>query len=61
VSSWPGWPGEYRCGSCRVGGQAVLSGVIDLLRVNPRGRDIGVDSLVTELVIDRRLTHGATL
>jgi hypothetical protein len=35
--------------------------VIDLLRVNPCGRDIGVDSLATELVIDRRLAHGATL
>jgi hypothetical protein len=35
--------------------------VIDLLRVNPCGRDIGGDSLATELIIDRRLTHGATL
>jgi hypothetical protein len=61
VSSWPGSPGEYRCGTCRVDGQAVLPGMIDLLRVNPRGRDISVDSLATELVIDRRLAHGATL
>lgn len=30
----------------------------DLLRVNSGGRDIGVESLVTELVIDRRLVHG---
>jgi hypothetical protein len=37
-----------------VGRHAVLCGVIDLARVNPRGRDIGVDSLATELVIARR-------
>jgi hypothetical protein len=34
--------------------------VIDSLRINPRGQDIGVDSLATELVIDRRLAHGVT-
>jgi hypothetical protein len=38
----------------------VSADVIDLLRVSLAGRDIGVDSLATELVISRRLIHGAT-
>jgi hypothetical protein len=36
----------------------VCPGMGCLLRLVPGGRDIGVDPLTTELVIDRRLAHG---
>jgi hypothetical protein len=58
ISSSPWWSPEHRRRIRRVGGDAVVSGVPDRLRVSPGGRDIGVDSLATELVIDRRLAHG---
>jgi hypothetical protein len=35
--------------------------VTNLLRVNPRGRDIGIDSFATELAIDRVRTRGDTV
>jgi hypothetical protein len=38
----------------------VFAGVIDPLRVSPGGWDLGVDSLATQLVINRRLAHGVT-
>jgi hypothetical protein len=38
----------------------VFAGVIDPLQVRPGSRDLGVDSLATQLVINRRLAHGAT-
>jgi hypothetical protein len=41
-----------------AGEEVVCPGVICLLRLVPGGRDIGVDPLTTELVIDRRLAHG---
>jgi hypothetical protein len=43
-----------------AGGEAVFPGVTDLFRLRCVGRDVGVDSLAAELVIDRRLVHGAT-
>ncbi len=65
VSSWPWWPAKHRFRARRcvqeVGSDEVADGVADPwdpLRVSPGGRDIGVDSLTTELVIDRRLAHG---
>jgi hypothetical protein len=59
VSPWAWWS-EYRARNLRVGEQMVFAGVIDPLRVRPGGWDLGVDSLATQLVIDRRLAHGAT-
>jgi hypothetical protein len=38
----------------------VFAGVIDPLWVSPGGWDLGVDWLATQLVINRRLAHGAT-
>jgi hypothetical protein len=38
----------------------LLPEVRNLVRVGPSGRDIGAESLATELVIDRRLAHGVT-
>jgi hypothetical protein len=58
VSAWTWWC-EHRGRNRRVGEQAVFAGVIDPLRVSPGGRDIRVDSLATQLVINRRLAHGA--
>jgi len=46
--------------SAEVVPESVSAEVIDLVRVNLAGRDIGVDSLITQLVISRRLAHGAT-
>ncbi len=43
----------------RDGQSRVFAGVTDQLRVSPDGRDISVDSLTTQLVIDRCLTHRA--
>jgi hypothetical protein len=60
VRSWPWWPREHRCRIRLASEEVVLPGVTDLLRLSPGGPDIGVDPLATELVIDRRLTHGAT-
>jgi hypothetical protein len=58
VSPRPGRPGEHLRSTPCVGGHKVSSGVIGLFRANPSGRDIDVDVLATELVIDRCLTHG---
>lgn len=55
---WTGWSG-HRGQNRRVGERVVFARVIDPLRVSPGGRDIGVDSLVTQLVKNRRLTHEA--
>ncbi len=54
VSSWIWWF-EHRG---RVGEPVVCAGVIERLRVSPGGRDLGVDSLATQLVINRRVAHG---
>jgi hypothetical protein len=43
----------------RDGQHRLFAGVTDQLRVSPDSRDIGVDSLTTQLVINRRLTHRA--
>lgn len=58
VSSWAEGP-EHRWNQ-RVGGQAVFSGVSGSVRVWPTGRDISVDSLATQLIINRCLAHGVT-
>jgi hypothetical protein len=58
VSPWA-WCSEHRDRNRHLN-EMVFAGVIDPLRVGPGGRDLGVDSLATQLVIDRRLTHGAT-
>lgn len=58
ISFWIWWS-EHRGQNRRVGEQAVFARVIDPLRVIPVGRDIGVDLLATQLVKNRRLTHGA--
>ncbi|MGH3769907.1 MAG: hypothetical protein ACRDRW_00660 [Pseudonocardiaceae bacterium] len=62
IGSWPPWrPAEQRhTGARPPGGEALLSGRTDPVRVSPGSRDISVDSLAAELVIDRRLAHGAT-
>lgn len=54
VSSWIWWF-EHRG---RVGEPVVCAGVIERLRVSPGGRDLGVESLATQLVINRRVAHG---
>lgn len=40
-----------------AGGETVCPAAVRLLRLGPGGWDIGVDSLTTELVVDRRLAH----
>lgn len=50
--------GSAACRTRRAGRQAVFLEVIDPLWVGFGGRDLGVDSLATELVIDRGLAHG---
>jgi hypothetical protein len=34
--------------------------MIELVRVNPIGRDLGVEVLIAQLVINRRLAHRLT-
>ncbi len=58
VSSWAWWS-QHRGRNRRVGEPVVFTGVIDQLRASPGVPDIGVDSLATQLVINRRLPHGA--
>jgi len=58
VSPRPWRPSEHLRSIPCVGGHKVSPGVIDLFRTNLGGRDIDVDVLATELVIDRCLTHG---
>jgi hypothetical protein len=55
ISRWT-WS-EHRGRNRRASQPRVFAGVTDQLRVSPGGRDIGVDSLTTQLVINRRLTH----
>ncbi|MDT7716818.1 MAG: hypothetical protein QOH09_2810 [Pseudonocardiales bacterium] len=55
ISRWT-WS-EHRGRNRRDGQHSVFTGATDQLRVSPGGRDIGVDSLTTQLVINRRLTH----
>lgn len=54
---WLG-PGEHCRRSRAAGRETVCSGVVCLLRLALGGGDVGVDSLTTKLVIDRRLAHG---
>jgi hypothetical protein len=55
ISRWT-WSEHHRRNR-RDGQHSVFAGATDQLRVSPGGRDIGVDSLTTQLVINRRLTH----
>lgn len=50
---------EHRRRNRRDDQQRVFPGVTDQLRVSPDGGDISVDSLTTQLVINRRLAHRA--
>ncbi|MGH3868363.1 MAG: hypothetical protein ACRDQ4_20030 [Pseudonocardiaceae bacterium] len=61
VSPWSWWPSDHRRHTRCVGEEGMLSGVTDVVWIGPAGRDIGVDVLATELVIDWRLTHRVTL
>ncbi len=58
VSAWTGWF-EHRGRNRRDGQQMVFAGVINPLRVSPGGRDLDVDSLAAQLLINRRLAHSA--
>jgi hypothetical protein len=58
ISSCPWWSVERRRHTCSAGREAVFPRVTDPLQVSIGGRDIGVDLLATELVIDRGLAHG---
>ncbi|MDT7714349.1 MAG: hypothetical protein QOH09_341 [Pseudonocardiales bacterium] len=59
VSSWTWWSG-HRGRNRRGGEQMVFAGVVIApLRVIPGGRDIGDESLATQLLINRRLAHRA--
>ena len=60
LSACPSWPARHRAGTRRCVRAAGLSGVTNPLGAGPGGRDIGIDSLATELVIDRCLAHGVT-
>ena len=57
ISRWT-WSEHHRRNR-RDNQHSVFAGVPDQLRVSPGGRDIGIDSLATQLVINRRLTHRA--
>lgn len=56
----PRWPGERCHRALRRSGKAVLPSVTNSVLASPCGRDIGVDFLAAELVVDRRLAHGTT-
>lgn len=56
ISRWTWWPEHHRRNR-RDGQHRVFAGATDQLRVSPSGRDISVDSLATQLVINRRLPH----
>lgn len=60
LSSCPSWPAQHRACTRRSVRAAVLSGVANPLGTSPGDRDIGIDPLATELVIDRCLAHGVT-
>jgi hypothetical protein len=55
ISRWT-WSEHHRRNR-RDNQHTVFTGATDQLRVSPGGRDIGVDPLTTQLVINRRLTH----
>jgi hypothetical protein len=57
ISRWT-WA-EHRGRNRRDGQPRVFAGVTDQLWISPGGRDISIDSLTTQLVINRRLTHRA--
>jgi hypothetical protein len=61
ISSWAWWPGERRRHACCINKEVILFGLIDFLRIGRTGRDVDVDVLATELVIDWRLAHRMTL
>jgi hypothetical protein len=54
------WP-ERRYPTRPVGEQAALPGITGPVLVSSGGRGIGGDLLATQLVVNRRLVHGATL
>lgn len=56
VGSWSWWPREHRRHT-RCLDEEIMSGLTYFLRIGSAGRDIDVDVLTTELVIDRRQTH----
>jgi hypothetical protein len=56
----PRWSVERCHRALRRSGKAVLPSVTNSVLASPCGRDIGVDSLAAELVVDRRLAHGTT-
>jgi hypothetical protein len=55
ISRWTG--SEHHRRNRRASQHRVFAEVTDQLRVSPGGRDIGVDPLTAQLVINRRLTH----
>ena len=57
ISHWTRF--EHRGRNRRDGQHRVTTGVTDQLRVSSGGRDIGIDPLTTQLVINRRRTHRA--
>jgi hypothetical protein len=57
ISRWT-WA-EHRRRNRRDDQPRVFAGMTDQLRVSPGGRDISVDSLTTQLVINRCLPHSA--
>ena len=58
ISRWT-WRSEHRGRNGPDGQHRLFAGVTDPLWISPGGRDIGVDSLTTQLVINRCLTHRA--
>ena len=60
IRSWPWWPAEHRRRTWPAGGKAMFPTVITRLRLVHGGRNISIDSLATELIIDGRWAHEAT-
>jgi len=54
ISFWPWWSAEHCRRTRRSVREAVSSVVIYPLRLSSCGRDVGVDSLAAELVVNRR-------
>lgn len=61
VCSWAWWSGERRRHPRCINKEVILFGLTDFLRIGRTGRDVDVDVLATELVIDWRLAHRVTL
>ena len=57
ISCWA-WA-EYRSRNRRANQHRLFAGMTEQLWISPGGRDISVDPLTTQLVINRRLTHRA--